>query len=74
MHQDQKTIETLKNILSKIQFIEYEDPDEGLVIYCPVCGGVPEREKLSRGIRAMYPSLGGKGHDENCELARALLL
>lgn len=72
MDQDQRTIETLKGILKKIEFIEYEDPDEGLVIFCPICGGVPEREKLSRGIRATYPFLGGKGHDKSCELARAV--
>jgi hypothetical protein len=65
-------IESLKGILREIEFIEYEDPDEGLQIFCPVCGGTPEREKLSRGIRAMYPSLGGKGHHENCKLARAI--
>lgn len=72
MTQDQKTIEELKDILRGIEFIEYDDPDEGLQIFCPVCGGVPEREKLSRGIQAMYPWLGGKGHDKNCKLARAL--
>lgn len=72
MTEDQKTIEDLKAILKEIEYIEYEDPDDGLQIWCPVCGGRPEREKLSRGIRAMYPSMGGKGHDKDCRLARAV--
>lgn len=72
MNSDQKTIEELKEILRKIEFIEYEDPDDGLQIFCPVCGGTPEREKLPKGIREMYPSMGGRGHHENCKLARAI--
>lgn len=72
MNQDQRTIETLKGILKEVEFIEYEDPDDGLQIFCPVCGGIPERERLPRGVRAMYPSMGGRGHDKNCKLARAL--
>lgn len=67
-----KEIEELKDILRGIEFIEYDDPDEGLQIWCPVCGGVPEREKLSPGVRAGYPYLGGRGHDKTCKLARAL--
>lgn len=67
-----KEIEELKDILRGIEFIEYEDADDGLQIWCPVCGGRPEREKLSRGVRAMYPSMGGRGHDKNCKLARAI--
>jgi len=66
------TIEDLKAILREIQYIEYDDPDDGLQIFCPVCGGVPPREQLSRGVQAMFPSLGGKGHHENCKLARAI--
>ena len=62
----------MQGILKEIEFIEYDDPDEGLQIFCPVCGGVPEREKLPRGIREGYPFLGGKGHDKDCKLARAL--
>lgn len=72
MTNDQKTVEDLKEILKEIEFIEYEDPDVGLQIWCPVCGGRPERERLSRGIRAMYPGMGGRGHDKGCKLARAL--
>lgn len=72
MDSDKKKIEELKGILREIEFIEYEDPDEGLQIFCPVCGGRPEREKLSKGIRQMYPSMGGQGHDKNCKLARAI--
>lgn len=66
-------IARLKGILSKIEFIQYEDPEEGLLIFCPVCGQSPEPEKLSREQRlatAHHPK--GKGHDKNCELARAL--
>jgi hypothetical protein len=72
MNQDQRTIEALKDILREIEFIEYEDSDTGLEYFCPICGGRPEREKLPRGVREMYPSMGGKGHDKNCKLARAL--
>lgn len=71
MSQDKK-VEELKGILRGIEFIEYEDPDEGLQIWCPVCGGRPEREKLPRGIQAMYPSMGGRGHDRDCKLALAI--
>lgn len=65
-------VEELKNILRGIEFIEYEDSDDGLQVWCPVCGGRPEREKLPRGIRAAYPHMGGRGHDKNCKLARAI--
>ena len=72
MNGDQKKIEELKDILRGIEFIEYEDPDEGLQIWCPVCGGRPERERLPRGVRAMYPGMGGRGHDKNCKLFLAI--
>lgn len=73
MSNDKKTIEELKNILKEIEFIEYEDPDDGLQIFCPVCGGRPKPETLSPGTRAMYPSMeSGRGHDESCKLARAI--
>jgi hypothetical protein len=72
MTDDQKTIEALKNILREIEFIDYEDPDDGLQIWCPVCGGRPKREDLRRGVQQRYPSMGGRGHDENCKLARAI--
>lgn len=72
MDKDKETIASLKGILREIEFIEYEDPDDGLQIWCPVCGGRPEREKLSRGIRARYPGMGGRGHDKDCKLALAL--
>lgn len=67
-----ETIEELKEILREIEFIEYEDPDDGLQIFCPMCGGTPKRERLSRGVREMYPNLGGRGHDSNCKLSRAI--
>lgn len=72
MTDDQKTIEALKNILREIEFIDYEDADDGLQIWCPVCGGRPKREDLPRGVQQGYPSMGGRGHDENCKLARAI--
>lgn len=72
MNQDQKTIEALKEILKGIEFIDYDDPDEGLQIWCPVCGGTPKREDLPRGVQQGYPHMGGRGHDKNCKLARAL--
>lgn len=56
-----KEMEELKDILREVEFIEYEDPDDGLQIWCPVCGGRPERERLPRGVREMYPSMGGAG-------------
>lgn len=72
---DQKKIEELKQILAKIQFVEYEDPDEGLVIFCPICGGYPEPQTLSFGQKnAMSPgrARNGKGHDKECEIFKAL--
>lgn len=67
-----KRVEEMKDILRGIEFIEYEDPDDGLQIWCPVCGGRPERERLSRGIREAYPDMGGHGHDKNCKLSLAI--
>lgn len=72
MNSDEKTIEELRDILRGIEFIQYEDPDDGLQIFCPVCGGSPEHEKISRWTRAMYPSMGGSGHDKDCKLACAI--
>lgn len=72
MSQDKKEIEALKDILREIEFIEYEDPDEGLQIWCPVCGGRPKREDLPRGVQQGYPDMGGRGHDKDCKLAHAI--
>lgn len=75
MSSDQKKIEELKDILAKVQFVEYEDPDEGLVIFCPICGGYPEPDKLSFGQKnamAPYRARNGKGHDKDCALFHAL--
>ena len=73
MNSDQKKIEDLKDILRGIEFIEYDDPDEGLQIFCPVCGGSPGPERLSREMKAMTTHLPpGKGHDKNCKLAKAI--
>ena len=72
MDNDKKKIEELKNILREIEWIDFEDADEGLQIWCTVCGGAPEREKLDPRVRAGYPSMGGKGHDKNCALALAI--
>jgi hypothetical protein len=69
---DKRKIEELKEILRGIEYIEYEDSDDGLQIWCPVCGATPERERLSKGVRQMYPFIGGRGHDNNCKLARAI--
>jgi hypothetical protein len=67
-----KRVEDLLEILREIEFIEYEDSDTGLEYFCPICGGRPERERLPKGVREMYPSMGGRGHDKNCKLARAI--
>lgn len=70
-----KRVEAMLEVLREVEFIEYEDPDEGLVIFCPVCGGFPRPERLTPGVKnAMSPSRArnGKGHDENCRLALAL--
>lgn len=40
-------VEDLLDILREVEFIEYDDPDEGLQIWCPVCGGSPEPESLT---------------------------
>ena len=72
MNFDRKKIDELKDILREIEYIEYEDPDEGLQIFCPMCWGTPKRENLPKGVRAMYPSMGGKGHDENCKLGKEI--
>lgn len=67
-----KRVEGLLEILREVEYVEWEDADDGLQIWCPICGGSPEREKLPRRIREGYPSMGGRGHHENCKLARAL--
>lgn len=70
-----RRVEDLLEILREIEFIEYEDPDDGLIIFCPVCGGYPEPEKLTSGTKnLMAPrrARSGKGHDKNCKLALAL--
>lgn len=75
MNKDQQTIKELQEILREIEFIEYEDPEDGLVIFCPVCGGYPKAERLSPGEQnAMTPwrARNGRGHNKDCKLARAI--
>ena len=67
-----KEIEELKDILREIEYVDFEDADDGLQIWCPVCGATPKREDLPRGIQRGYPSMGGRGHDKDCRLARAI--
>lgn len=71
MNRDERTIESLKDILREIEFIEYDDPEDGLQVFCPVCGGTPERRQHP-GFPPSYEYISGTGHDKNCKLARAL--
>lgn len=72
LRRSNRQVEALKAVLREVEFIEYEDPEEGLQIFCPICGGTPEREKIPHETRAGYPFLGGKGHSKDCNLAIAL--
>lgn len=72
---DKQKIEHLKKILAKIQFVEFEDADDGLIIFCPICGGYPEPERLSFGQKNQmtpYRARNGKGHDKECEIFKVL--
>lgn len=71
MNKDQRTIETLKSILKEIEFIEYHDPEDGLQVFCPVCGGNPEQRRIP-GFPPSYEYISGTGHDKKCKLARAI--
>ena len=71
MDNDKKKIEELKGILREIEFIDYEDPEDGLQVFCPVCGGTPERRQYP-GFPPSYEYISGTGHDKNCKLARAI--
>jgi hypothetical protein len=66
-----REIEELKDILRSIEYIEYEDPEEGFQVFCPVCGGTPERKRVL-GFPPSYEYISGTGHDKKCKLALAI--
>lgn len=71
MNSDQKTIESLKDILREIEFIEYDDPEEGHQIFCPVCGGTPELRTV-HVFPPAYEAIKGTGHSKKCKLSNAI--
>lgn len=72
MNKDKRTIESLKDILREIEFIEYDDPDEGPQVFCPVCGGTPEDRQVPGVFPPLYIHIPGTGHRENCKLDVAI--
>ncbi len=54
-------VEFLKDILRQLEFIEYHDPDEGLQVWCEICGESPQEGKPLK-----------EAHLENCKMAIAL--
>lgn len=67
-----KEIEKLKEILRGIEFVEYTDPEEGHIVWCPVCGETPEMKLVRGGFPPLYERVAGTGHSKKCELALAI--
>ncbi len=58
---DKGEVEFLKDVLRQVEFFEYHDPEEGLQIWCEICGGEP---KKGRPLK--------EAHLKDCEMAIAL--